>query len=562
MAVRNPELRFKMEQIIQYNPWSSLLLVEDDPVTRKNYCSVILKNFPGIELYTAENGKIGLDLYREHTPQIVVTDVNLPVIDGIQMAREIKSSYPETVIIAISGHNDARHLLSAIEIGINNYLIKPVDFEKFLSLIGKCINESNLKRLLKEQESEIRRLSSFPKLSPDPILELDADGKVVFSNQAAEKIPGQVECCGVSNPFMPENLPEILRMMQEKNAGQSTTEIEINGRIYHECIHIVPEFNSTRIYATDITECKKTEKELQESEKRYHSLFENMLNGFAYCKMLFDENGRPVDFVYLEVNSAFGRLFGLENVVGKKVTEVFPGITESHPKLIEIYGRVALTGRPEKFDFDFKQIGAWLSISVYSTEKGYFVAVFDDITERKRTEDEIRCRENRYRELSMTDSLTKLYNSRHFFNRLNYEVDRAKRYRQPLSLVLLDIDNFKGYNDTYGHFEGDKVIRVLAEVIRKNLRHIDMAFRYGGEEFTVLLPETASNNAFIVAERIRENFAKTELCPVPESKVHMTISIGVGQYIPDEQVPTFLKRVDEGMYRAKELGKNQAYKTN
>ena len=88
---------------------------------------------------------------------------------------------------------------------------------------------------------------------------------------------------------------------------------------------------------------KKARKALQDSEGRYYSLFENMLDGFAYCKMLYDDNGNPSDFVYLDVNSAFKRLTGLENVVGKLVTEVIPGIRETHPELIEIYGRVATT---------------------------------------------------------------------------------------------------------------------------------------------------------------------------------------------------------------------------
>jgi PAS domain S-box-containing protein len=143
---------------------------------------------------------------------------------------------------------------------------------------------------------------------------------------------------------------------------------------------------------------KRTE-ELRESEERYRSLFENMLDGFAYCKMLYDEQDRPVDFVYLDVNSAFERLTGMEKVLGKQVSEVIPGIKESSPELFEIYGRVALTGKPEKFEIDFKPLALWLSISVYSTRKGYFVAVFDDITERKRVEEALQNSENKFRTL-------------------------------------------------------------------------------------------------------------------------------------------------------------------
>jgi PAS domain S-box-containing protein len=131
------------------------------------------------------------------------------------------------------------------------------------------------------------------------------------------------------------------------------------------------------------------EKALKESEKHYRSLFENMLEGFAYCRMLFEDN-KPQDFIYLDVNAAFEKLTGLKNVVGKKVTEVIPGIREADPELFEIYGRVALTGKPERFEMYVKALSAWFSVSVYSPEKEYFVAVFDVITERKKSEELIR----------------------------------------------------------------------------------------------------------------------------------------------------------------------------
>lgn len=104
----------------------------------------------------------------------------------------------------------------------------------------------------------------------------------------------------------------------------------------------------------DISDRKRAEEKLRERELRYRRLFENMLEGFAYCRMLYDENGHPADFVYLNVNSSFNRITGINPVIGKPVTEVFLRIKEAFPELFEIYGRVALTGEPESFDLDFK----------------------------------------------------------------------------------------------------------------------------------------------------------------------------------------------------------------
>ena len=143
---------------------------------------------------------------------------------------------------------------------------------------------------------------------------------------------------------------------------------------------------------------KRTEL-LQESEERYRSLFENMLDGFAYCEMFYDEQDRPVDFVYLDVNKTFEQLTGLKNVVGKQVSEVIPDIKELNPELLDIYGQVALTGKSERFEIEFKPLAKWLSISVYSTKKGYFTVVFDDITYIKEKEKKIVYERNRLRTL-------------------------------------------------------------------------------------------------------------------------------------------------------------------
>ena len=136
---------------------------------------------------------------------------------------------------------------------------------------------------------------------------------------------------------------------------------------------------------------------MAESERRYRSLFENMLEGFAYCKMLLDDRGRSMDFVYLDVNSAFGELTGLRNVVGKRFTEVVPGGKDSQAELFERYGRVALTGKPERFEIEIKALGMWFSISAYGAGERCFVAVFDNITERKQTEQALRQAEEKYR---------------------------------------------------------------------------------------------------------------------------------------------------------------------
>ncbi|HUK85334.1 MAG TPA: PAS domain-containing sensor histidine kinase [Candidatus Acidoferrum sp.] len=138
----------------------------------------------------------------------------------------------------------------------------------------------------------------------------------------------------------------------------------------------------------NIDKRKKVEEALRKSDEEYSSLFANMIDGFAFCQMIFDASGKPDDFVYLQINEAFEKITGLEKdkVIGKKVTLAIPGIKEATPELFEIYGRVAVTGQKEKFEIFFKPLNIWLNVSVYSPRKGYFAAIFEDITERKTAE--------------------------------------------------------------------------------------------------------------------------------------------------------------------------------
>jgi len=165
--------------------------------------------------------------------------------------------------------------------------------------------------------------------------------------------------------------------------------------------------------------------------------------------------------------------------------------------------------------------------------------------------------ENQLRELTITDDLTKLHNMRHFYVQLQLEMDRASRYENPLSLLLLDVDRFKQYNDTYGHLEGDKILMELGRVILECLRKSDTAYRYGGDEFMVVLPQTLGKEARNVAERIRARFPAEYSRREPD-RIDTTLSIGVVSHRPKEDLSELVKRADQAMYKAKKQGGNQS----
>ena len=159
--------------------------------------------------------------------------------------------------------------------------------------------------------------------------------------------------------------------------------------------------------------------------------------------------------------------------------------------------------------------------------------------------------------LAVTDGLTGAYNHRHFRTRLEEEFSRAKRYKTPLSCIMLDIDHFKSINDAFGHAQGDIVLKEITDVLRKSVRKIDIVARYGGEEFVILLPHTDKEGAFIHAERIRET-VKGNRCAESNTCIMVTVSLGVATF-PSEDINSaddLVGKADNALYEAKRTGRN------
>lgn len=159
--------------------------------------------------------------------------------------------------------------------------------------------------------------------------------------------------------------------------------------------------------------------------------------------------------------------------------------------------------------------------------------------------------------LAITDALTGLYNSRHFFTQIKTEIKRYHRYSRALSLMILDIDYFKEYNDTWGHLEGDKVLHGIGKTIKSCMRSMDTAYRYGGEEFAIILPETGLQKACVVGARIKDNISAQVFEPEPGMKRSVTVSIGATELVEDEDFRSFISRCDKALYKSKDTGRNK-----
>jgi len=178
--------------------------------------------------------------------------------------------------------------------------------------------------------------------------------------------------------------------------------------------------------------------------------------------------------------------------------------------------------------------------------KGYIISIARDISELKIMNENLQ-------KMAITDNLTGIYNRHKFEEIIKIEMERSYRFDSPLSLIMVDIDHFKRVNDTYGHDEGDNVIKNIVDIISENIRHLDIFVRYGGEEFIVLCPQTESNGAAVLAEKLRGTVESKKIDVIG----NITCSFGVTSYIKDEGKSAFIKRLDGALYRAKDEGRNR-----
>jgi PAS domain S-box-containing protein/putative nucleotidyltransferase with HDIG domain len=250
----------------------------------------------------------------------------------------------------------------------------------------------------------------FFDLVPDLVAIVSFEGRFRRVNEQWTKTLGYASSEMLTHPFMefvhPDDVASTEAEFARQLAGDSVTGFVNRYRAKDGTYHWL-EWSSSPLMgeglvfavARDVTEGRLAEDALRVSEVRFRGLFENMVEGLAYCRMIYDDAGEPLDWVYLEVNGAFEKQTRIAGAAGRRVSEVIPGIREADPELFELYSRVAQSGVPERMETFVSSLGDWFDLRVYSPEKDHFVAVFDVITKRKRLEGEAADRETWLRAL-------------------------------------------------------------------------------------------------------------------------------------------------------------------
>jgi diguanylate cyclase (GGDEF)-like protein/PAS domain S-box-containing protein len=307
----------------------------------------------------------------------------------------------------------------------------------------------------------------------------------------------------------------------------------------------------------DISERKGREEALTRSEKFLSTIFDSIRDPFC----IFDR-----EFRIVRANEAYAELKG--KAMDSLLEETCYRALEGRESVCEdcVIQRTLQSGDPcakEKSVTLKSGDTVWLEIYTYpifdaSGAVTYVIEYTRDVTDRKKADEDRRRLIERLEYLSQIDGLTGLLNRRALTDQLGYELDRARRYEAELAVILCDLDNLKEINDTHGHLAGDMTLQLLAATLRGSLRIVDIAGRYGGDEFLVIVPQTSTEGALSIAEKIRRAAERTEVRLEGGKSVAISLSIGVaGLAPPPEGMDSLISRVDAALYASKNAGKNK-----
>jgi PAS domain S-box-containing protein len=295
-------------------------------------------------------------------------------------------------------------------------------------------------------------------------------------------------------------------------------------------------------FATDVTEQRQIKTDQAAMAARYRSLFDNMLNGFAHCRIIY-ENGRPADFVYLDVNPAFRKLTGLTNVIGRMASDVIPGIRAADPELIAIYGRVATKGVPEQFEKYVESLNGWFAISVYSPAQEHFVVIFDIITDRKQAEQSVVESEKKFRNLfeGSRDAILTSDPESGKFTSGNPAALKMFGAATETELIACSPANLSPERQPDGRLSAEKAKENDEIVLREGAHFFEWVhLRFTGEEFPadVLLTRIKRDGNSVILASVRDiterKQAESALLQSEEQFRTMfeTASVGMGQADP------------------------------
>lgn len=512
----------------------------------------------GHQVDCVQSGEAAVAAFRENPPELVLMDIEMPGIGGLEAIRRIRRlpSQVRVPIIIITAHTDEENLLSSFMAGADDFLAKPIQ------PLLLDVRIQAMMRIISTQRSTAAMVDNVV----EGIIRIDRVGRITAFNKAAERIFGytaeevldQNVKMLMPSPYREEHdtyIGNYVATGQRKviGAGRKVVGQRKNGEIFPMSLGVSEVEAPDEHFFVGIVRDLSVENELRSRLRESRNFLAEIIENIPAATYVKNREGE-----YLLVNRQHEVVTGLtrDQLLGKTDAEIFPSEAAAAYRQLDLDVMAGnRTIEAEEKLTDARGERHFLSIKFPTRDAAGTVTgicgISPEITELKKTQHELE-------RLSQYDDLTGLYNRRHFMSLAHQEFGRSRRYGNPLTTLMLDVDHFKRINDTYGHPVGDQVLKALGRQILDGLRGIDIAGRLGGEEFAVMLPETSIGQAIMVAERLRSQIVSAPVTLADGQCVAYTLSIGIAVLTAEhEGLDHLLQQADQALYAAKERGRNR-----
>ncbi len=563
--------------------YRNVLVIDDDTLTTELIREILISE--GYQCQICQSVKSLQKCLKKVDFDIFFIDLMIDGLQGINLIKEIRDRFPEAIIIVITGLSAGEFLQDVIEAGADHYFNKPinaVDLLKRLKTIEARINESEINLSL----DKIFRFAFTD--SSNPVFITDNEGNLFFANsqflQLTSLAANRIYRYNLQAMHL-EKVNELSKLIERCDTTMVETRV-IETRFNHgkeneiwfnAIINPVkdPDDKSRMFFLFqlyDITRKKQMDTFILNNEEKFRSFISLSNDGMA----LVNEKGQVIEW-----NGSLSRITGIsmEKVYGEMIWDILSwGNIKIREKLISsslikrylisslkngLGVENAVQNNCQITHTDGHIVHLQYSLFTISMDNGYRLGMVirdntASVNDRKRIADQNEELNRAYLEmekLSRIDPLTQISNRRDVEIRLNYEFTRFERYQHPFSLAIADIDNFKNFNDTYGHDMGDFVLTKIAELMSDTIRAQDILGRWGGEEFILVFPDTDLGGGEIITERIRANIENHKFI-FNNITVSVTITTGMAQFRDGDNLDATLKRADNALYKGKESGKN------